>query len=288
MQYIHTLQTQLLSMAHGFVAMLPQLGLALVVLLLTWLVARFAVRIADALTGRSRLRPDLQKLVETLVRVSIWVVGLLLAAAVAIPGFTPAGIIAGLGIGALAIGFAFQDIFENFLAGVLIMLRDKMNLGDYVEAEGASGNVEKITLRETHIRQFSGELIILPNSMIFKNPVKIYSDAPERRDAIVVGVSYDSDLERSASVIHDAVASVAALAPGRPVEVFGSEFNSSSVDFNVRWWTNTRENNILVVRHEVVLAIKAALDKAGIEIPFPYVTHTFKESLPLERPRKAA
>nr|WP_283773276.1 mechanosensitive ion channel family protein [Altererythrobacter sp. KTW20L] len=275
-------------MALGFVALLPQLVLALVVVFLTWIVARFAVRIAEMLTGRSRLRPDLQKLVETLVRVAVWIIGLLLAAAVAIPGFTPAGMIAGLGIGALAIGFAFQDIFENFLAGILIMLRDKMNLGDYVEADGISGNVEKITLRETHIRQFSGELTILPNATVFKNPVKIFSDAPERRDSMVVGVSYDSDLERSAAVIHDAVASVAALVPGRPVEVFGSEFNSSSVDFNVRWWTNTKENNILVVRHEVILAIKAALDQAGIEIPFPYVTHTFKESLPLERPRKAA
>jgi small-conductance mechanosensitive channel len=282
------LRIQLNSMALGFVAMLPQLVLALVVVFLTWIVARFAVRIAEMLTGRSKLRTDLQKLVETLVRVAIWVIGLLLAAAVAIPGFTPAGMIAGLGIGALAIGFAFQDIFENFLAGVLIMLRDKMNLGDYVEAEGASGTVERITLRETHIREFSGELIILPNSMIFKNPVKIYSDAPQRRDAIVVGVSYDSDLEHSATVIHDAVASVPALAKGRPVEVFGSEFNSSSVDFAVRWWTDTTQHNILQVRHDVVLAIKAALDKAEIEIPFPYVTHTFKQGLTVNEPAKTA
>ena len=84
--------------------------------------------------------------------------------------------IAGLGIGALAIGFAFQDIFENFLAGVLIMLREKMRIGDMIEVEGMLGKVEKITLRETYIRQLSNELTIMPNSMLFKNAVKILTD----------------------------------------------------------------------------------------------------------------
>lgn len=288
MNYLDTISRQINAMAHGFMAQLPSLGIALVLLVVTWIASKFAVGIARRLVGRTHLRPDLRALVETVVRLGIWIIGLLMAAAAAIPGFTPAGMIAGLGVGALAIGFAFQDIFENFLAGVLIMLREKMNIGDYVEAEGISGTVEKITLRETHIRQFSGELTILPNSMIFKNPVKIYTDAPERRSDITVGVSYDTDLDQASRVIHEALASVPAVSTAHTPDVFAMTFNDSSIDFLVRWWTNTRDNNIFQVHHDVVVAIKSALDRAGIEIPFPHRTHTFKEALPLERADRAA
>ena len=123
----------------GFIAILPNLAVAIVVLILTWIVAKFAVRIADKLTGRSHMRESLRQLLETVVRLFIWILGIMLALIIAIPGFTPTGMIAGLGIGALAIGFAFQDIFENFLAGILIMLREKMRIGDLIEIEGVLG-----------------------------------------------------------------------------------------------------------------------------------------------------
>lgn len=288
MNYIEILQEQFLNMGRSFVALLPNLAIALVVILITALVAKSAVRIAGKLIGRAKVRPDLKSLAETAVRLAIWIVGLLAAAAVAIPGFTPAGVIAGLGIGALAIGFAFQDIFENFLAGVLIMLRDKMNLGDYIEADGIDGTVEKITLRETHIRQFSGELTILPNSTIFKNPVKIYSDQPKRRFDLAVGVSYDTDLPKAERVIRAAVEAVSGIDADHGVEVWAREFGASSVDFIVRWWVNTQQDSLFQVHHDVVFAVKQALDDAEIEIPFPYVTHTFKEQVQVEQIAEAA
>ena len=143
MDYIGILEEQLTDMATGFIAILPNLAIALVVLLVTWIVAKFAVRIANKLTGKSSMREDLRQLVETVVRLAIWIFGIMLALIIAIPGFTPTGMIAGLGVGALAIGFSFQDIFENFLAGVLIMLREKMRIGDLIEVEGVLGKVEK-------------------------------------------------------------------------------------------------------------------------------------------------
>lgn len=279
---ITPIRDQAESMLLGAVSIIPNLVLALITIILTWIVAKFAVRIANRLVGKTNVRTDLKNLAATLVRVLIWIFGLLIAAAVAIPGFTPAGMIAGLGVGALAIGFAFQDIFENFLAGVLIMLRDKMNIGDYIEADGIDGTVEQITLRETHIRQFSGELTILPNSMIFKNAVKIYSERPQRRFQLMVGVSYDTDLAHAEKVIRAAVEGVATIDPEKGVDVQANAFGGSSLDFLVRWWVNTEENSLFMVHHEVVLAIKKALDEARIDIPFPIVTNMFAEALPVE------
>jgi len=287
LNYIEPIRDQVNAMAHGFLAILPNLAIALLVLVATWIISKFAVRIASKLIGQTHLRTDLQSLVETLVRVAIWIVGLLIAAAVAIPGFTPAGLIAGLGVGAVAIGFAFQDIFENFLSGILIMLRDKMNIGDLIEIEGTEGRVEKITLRETHVRQLSNELTIMPNSMLFKNSVKILTDGPTRRDEITVGVSYDSDLDASQAAILRAFDGLEGLATGRQVGIYAREFGASSIDFLVQWWPDTSAPLAMrEVRTRVVKAIKRELDAAGIEIPFPYVTNTFKDALSIRRVTK--
>ena len=283
MSYIATLREQVQAMATGFVAALPSIAIALLVLLVTWILARFAAKIADMLVGRTEIRPSLKSLIDTLVKLAIWLIGIMIAAIVVMPTLTPASLIAGLGIGAVAIGFAFQDIFENFLAGVLIMLREKMRMGDVIECEGIVGKVERITLRETHVHRLSGELTIVPNSMIFKNPVEILTDELKRRHEIVVGVSYDTNLDHAADVIRRSVEAVGGVDIDMGLDIFAQEFNSSSVDFLVRWWAGSTPRAGWESKDKVVRAIKAGLDAAEIEIPFPYVTHTFKERVPLGR-----
>lgn len=192
-------------------------------------------------------------------------------------------LLAVLGLGSVAVGFAFKDIFENFLAGVLIMLRKKMRIGDMIECEGVEARVEQITLRETYLRLLSAELTIVPNSYLFKNPVKIVTDSPRRRHEIIVGVAYRTDLDEAAEVIATAAQSIDVIDSERPVEVFAREFNDSSIDFTVRWWSGSEPVEMHRSRDKVVRAIKAALDQAGIEIPFPQVTNWFKEPLRVER-----
>ncbi len=276
-----TLRDQVVDMAEGMVRALPNLAIAVIILILTWIVARFAVKIADTLVGQADVRPSLKNLIDTLVKLAIWVIGIMIALTIVMPGLTPASLIAGLGIGAVAIGFAFQDIFENFMAGILIMLREKMRIGDVIECEGIKGKVEHISLRETHVRRLSGELTIVPNSMIFKNPVEILTDEDKRRHEVVVGVSYDTNLDHAADVIRKAVEGVEGLEHDKGLDIFAQEFNSSSVDFLVRWWGGSTPRAGWETKDKVVRAIKAGLDDAGIEIPFPYVTHTFKEKVPL-------
>ncbi|WP_271438687.1 mechanosensitive ion channel family protein [Pontixanthobacter luteolus] len=276
-----TLQDQLVEMGEGIVRALPNMAIALVILVITWIFAKFAVKIADRLIGKTEMRPSLKNLVDTLVKLAIWILGLMIALTVMMPGLTPASLIAGLGIGAVAIGFAFQDIFENFLAGVLIMLREKMRIGDVIECDGITGKVEHITLRETYVRKLSGEVTLVPNSMLFKNPVEILTDVSQRRHEVLAGVSYDTDLDQAADVIRKAVESVDAVDNEKGIDVFACEFNSSSVDFNVRWWAGSSPRNGHESRDAVIRAIKRGLDDAGIEIPFPYITHTFKERVPM-------
>ncbi|MBX7540630.1 mechanosensitive ion channel family protein [Qipengyuania sp. GH29] len=270
-------------MGEGFIESLPSLAIALFIVLITWIVARFAVRISDMIVGRTEIRSSLKNLVDTMVRLAIWIVGLFVAAVVVMPDLTPASLLAGLGIGAVAIGFAFQDIFENFFAGILIMLREKMQIGDVIACEGITGKVEHITLRETHVRKLSGELTVVPNSILFKNPVEILTDEDQRRHEVVIGVSYDTNLDHASTVIHRAVEGVDQVLASKGIDIFAKEFNSSSVDFLVRWWSGSTPRSGWESKDKVIRAIKSALDDAGIEIPFPYVTHTFKETVPVSR-----
>jgi small-conductance mechanosensitive channel len=277
LHYLETLQKQVDSMIDGFIATLPNMLIALLVITVTWGFARFSVTIANHITRRTSLRPDLRQLIETLVRLAIWIFGLLVAATVVMPGLTPASLVAGLGVGAVAIGFAFQDILENFLAGVLIMLRDKMQIGDLVEANNITGRVEKITLRETHIRQLSNELTILPNSMMFKNPVKIVTDTPVRRTEIVVKVANDCDLDQAEAAIRKAVGTVDTVNKNHPVGVYAQAFNGGSIDFLVQWWVNTSDIDLPSIKSRIIFAIKKALDDAGISASSDQNTHIYIE-----------
>ncbi len=280
---VEKLTQQVIDIGNGFFNILPNLAIGIFVILVTWIVAKLARKLADRIIRKADLRPSLRELIETLISVAIWIVGIMIAATVMIPSLTPAGMLAGLGLGTVAIGFAFQDIFENFLAGVLIMIRKKMRIGDVIQCEGITGRVEHITLRETHVRRLSGEITIVPNSMLFKNPVEIMTDDPQRRHEIIAGVSYDTDLEMARDVIRKAVETVDEVDKDRRIDVFACEFNSSSVDFRVRWWSGSKPYDMHNSKDLVIRAIKRALDDANIEIPFPYVTHTFKEAMKIEK-----
>lgn len=278
-EFIAPLMGQIETYVEGFVRLLPNLGLAIVVLLATWLAAGVINGIVTGALKTARIRRALRDLLTTLVGIGVWALGILIAATVLFPSLEPASILAALGVGGIAIGFAFKDIFENFMAGAMIMLRKPMRIGDFINCEGVEGKVEEITIRDTYVRQTDGQLVMMPNAMLFKNPVYVRTDKDLRRFEIVAGVGYGEDVDRCRDIIRKAVESVDLVIGDKPVDVFAREFNSSSVDFTVRWWSDSKPRDMHASRDKVIAAIKRALDDEGVEIPFPYRTLTFPEPL---------
>lgn len=282
MEFLEPLYEQLSVMWVGFVQLLPMLGIAFVVLFATWVISKIVAKIISKSLGHSHIRPSLRELFGTLAKVGVWTLGILIATTIIFPSLTPAKLLAAVGLGSVAIGFAFKDVFENFLAGILIMLREPMRIGDFIECEDVEGWVEKISIRETYIRQTDKQLVLVPNARLFQNPVYIRTDEDQRRFEIVAGVGYGEDVDKCRDIIQKAVESVEELSKDRPVQVFAREFNSSSIDYTVRWWTGSKPIDMHKSRDKVIAAIKVALDKAGVEIPFPYRTLTFSEPLKIE------
>ena len=284
MDLVNILIERLKDMVAGFVRTLPQLALSVLVLLAAWAVAHVARNLVQRISARTGVRPSLAALFATLAGVLVWILGLLVALAVLLPGVDAGSLLTVVGLGSVAVGFAFKDIFENFVAGVLIMLRRKMRMGDQIECEGVEGRIELITLRETHLRKLDNELTIVPNGFLFRNPVRIVTDADLRRHQIEVGVAYGTDLDEAAGVIETAIRALELVSRSKPVEVFAKEFAESSIDFTVRWWSGSRMIDMHRSRDQVIRAVNRALAEAGITIPFPQVVTTFAEPLQIEQP----
>lgn len=282
MSFLDPLFEQLDVMWVGFIKFLPMMGIALVVLLLTMVFSKVARLVLRKIFDQSDIRPSLQSLAFSLLKIGVWTLGTLVALTIIFPSLTPAKILAALGLGSIAIGFAFQDVFENFLAGVMIMLRQSMRIGDFIECEDIDGKIEQINIRDSYIRQTDGQLVLVPNSKLFKNAVFIRTDQELRRFDIVCGVAYDVDLVKAKKVIKEAVEGIDIVNKDKPVQVFASEFNSSSVDFTIRWWAKSKPIDMYESRDVVIMTVKKALDDANIEIPFPYRTLTFKERLQIQ------
>lgn len=283
MDFLNILSERLGELGVAFVEHLPNIGLAVAVLLITWGAAAVVDNVLKRALSRSHSRRSLVLAIRKLATIGTWLLGILAAAMVAFPSVTPGKLLGALGLGSVAIGFAFKDIFENFIAGLLILLREPFKLGDYVECEGIAGFVEEITIRDTRIRQVDDEEVTLPNAMLFKNPVNIQTARELRRLMIICGVAYDEDVAESRRVIADAVSACRTVNTDRDIQVFAREFGASSIDFEVAWWTDSDPLSGRRSKDEVVEAVKSALDEAGIEIPFPYRTLTFKEPLSLDR-----
>ncbi len=188
-------------------------------------------------------------------------------------------LVGALGLAGLAIAFAFQDILENFIAGVLMLMRRPIKVGDEMESNGYQGDVKDMTLRAVAMDTFDGDRVYLPNAMVWKSPMVNFTETPLRRTTLVVGVTYDTDLDHAQQVLQEAIDNVPGVEIPPPATVEFVEFNSSSIDFHVRYWHPSDRKSLWAVRDRAGRAMKKALDEAGIVIPFPQRTLWFPEGL---------
>lgn len=175
---LERIQSSLLNLIGIAIERLPGLLSAFILLILT----RYAVEVVERVTikvGKRTLRSSsLQILLIKTSCVSTWVAGILFACVIAFPSLRLGDIIAALGLGSVAIGFAFQDIFKNFLAGVLLLLQEPFRISDQVIIADYEGTVEEINIRCTAIRTYTGERVLLPNSTVFTSPIQVRTAFP--------------------------------------------------------------------------------------------------------------
>mgnify|MGYP003642029058 CR=1 FL=1 len=268
---------KLIGWAETAIKLLPNLILATVLLAVFYATGVLISRLLLKLFRRAFDSEAIASLLATLLKVAIVAIGFFVALDLIGLQRAVVSLLAGAGIIGLALGFAFQDLAENLLAGLMLGIRKPFKPGDLIKSQSEFGFVRRLNLRNTVMENFSGQMIYVPNKEIFKNVLENYSVSGLRRIEIPVGVSYGEDLEHVTTVLRETLEGLDFIDHDKGVDVYAMEFGDSSINFTTRYWIKYPGGDVgyFPAIHRGVLAIKAAFDEADIMIPFPIRTLDF-------------
>ncbi len=260
----------------GFIEMLPNLVVALLILILFYVIGKFARKAVSNLLGKISANKTITNLLETIISISILGIGVFIALSVLQLDGAVTSLLAGAGIIGLALGFAFQDIASNFISGVILSIRHPFGIGDIISTNDYYGTVTKLNLRNTILRTVTGQIVYIPNKKVFENPLENFTSTGERRIDLSCGVSYGDDLEKARDVATQAVNKLEHIQSEKGIEFYFEEFGDSSINFKIRFWVAFSKNpDFWNARSEAIIAITKAFDENDIMIPFPIRTLDF-------------
>ena len=269
-------QLSINNLVLGFIKQAPSIALGLFVFFLFFVAGRLVRRVAYKITKRAQKHNNVGLVIGRIGQGITVLAGILVASVIAIPGFTVGQLFSILGVGSVAIGFAFRDILQNFLAGILLLLNQPFRIGDQIIADKLEGTVEDIQTRATYVRTYDGRRVVVPNTDLFTNLVTVNTAFPTRRLEHVVGISYDDDIETAIGVLENVMRHAPSVMSEPEPDAFVVDFNASSIDIQMFWWISSPyQKDVIYSRGEVLRQAKRALDEAGITIPFPIRTLDF-------------
>ena len=257
----------------SFVERIPYFVAAIVVMIVFWLLSILFKKVVRKILGNRSRHQNLVKVFQRVGGALIFFIGFMIAMVVAIPGFTPAKLIGALGIGSVAIGFAFKDIFQNLLSGILLLLSEPFRIGDQIVSGDYEGTVEDIKIRATTIKTYDGRQVVIPNSDLYTSALTVNTAYKQRRLQVAIGIGYEEDIEVAKAEIIKALNHSDTVSAKSQPSVIATGFGDSTIDLMVRWFIEdgTQANKVTSI-HQVIVEIKKALDVAGINIPFPIRT----------------
>jgi len=262
--------TRLQNMLQGLIAILPNLLVGLLVFLVFTFVARMVGDAVRSLAARGGQPPGVALVFSRLAGWVVLALGLLVALTVIIPSLNAASLFGALGVSGVAIGFAFKDIFQNLLAGLLILVTRPFRIGDQIVSGPHEGTVEDIQVRATLLRTYDNRRVVIPNSELYTNRVVVNTAHDFLRLAVTLGIGYGDDIGQAKRVILEALAEVPDIRQDPPPTVLVRAYGDFSVNLEVRFWIDPPIRREVVEAEDRVLEVLApALLGAGIDLPYP-------------------
>jgi len=261
-----TLDQRLDDWIEGFFYILPNLIVGVIVALFFIAIAFVLSRILRQAVQRAGRR-DLGHVLGSFAFWSVVFFGFLVVMTIVLPNMRAVDIFTSLGIGSVALGFAFKDILQNWLAGVFILIRRPFHRGDQIKVGDIEGTVQAVETRATLVKTYAGKLVIIPNADIYTQSVTVNTAYPMRRIEISVPLGMGSDLPEVIRVFSDAVKGVDHVLADPPVDVLPWELRDNNVHVHVRWWTQSQRSYEVRTRAAVIAAIHRAAAEHSIDIP---------------------
>lgn len=258
------------GMINGFIALIPNLVIAVVVFVIFFVVAGAVRRLVRRVTRDRRQARNLGLILGRLAQWTMLLIGLFISLSIVIPTLKAGDLVQLLGISGVAIGFAFRDILQNFLAGILILLTEPFQLDDQIVFKDFEGTVENIQTRATTIRTYDGRRIVIPNSELFTNSVTVNTAFDHRRLEYDVGIGYGDDINEAKRLILEAIHETEGVLSEPAADAIVVSLADSTVNIRARWWVQPPlRAEVLSLQDQVLTAIKNKLTVNGIDLPFP-------------------
>ena len=238
---------------------------AVLILIIGRWIAKVIRRVTGKVLARRNVDPMITSFLENLVYIGLLV--FIIIAALAQLGIQTTAFIAVIGAAGLAIGLALQGSLSNFAAGFLILTFRPFKAGDYVEAGGVAGSIDKIQVFTTQLTTPDNKTVIVPNSRIMADTITNYSTLDKRRVDMAFGVSYGDNIDTVRSVIKDVLDRDGRILDDPAPMIVVSSLGDSSVNFTVRAWVKTPD--YWGVFFDTIETVKKRFDEEGISIPFP-------------------
>lgn len=276
------------SWFNAIVSNIPNLILAIIVLIAAYFIAKYVNKYVTKLVSRKIQQNSITNMIGSLSSVVVVLAGLFLALGILNLSKTLTSLLAGAGVAGLAIGLALQGTLSNTFAGIVLSFRKKIQIGHWVETNGYSGEVIDINLKDFTIKEADNNMVIIPNKMILDNPMKNYTLTTKMRVFLECGVGYESDLDHVEQLTKQTICDTFdQIKSPDDVEFYFTEYGGSSINYLCRFWIDA-ENALekMKSKSKAIIEIKKAYDKENINIPFPIRTLQFDNKLSFDTPKE--
>jgi len=263
----------------SFVKNLPNIGVALIVLIISYFFSRLIYKTMLKIIDGRVTQKAVAKLIARVVAVLVVLTGLFLALSVLNLGESISGLLTGAGISGIVIGLALQGTLSNTISGVVLSFRKNVRIGNWVETTGYSGEIIDIALNYLILKEADNNIVVIPNKTILENPIKNFSLTTRMRVMITCGVGYESDLEAVENITKKVITdSFEQIKSAENVEFYYTEFGGSSINFLCRFWIDAESAlEQLKAKSKAIIKIRQAFAKENINIPFPIRTLQFSD-----------
>lgn len=274
--------TEFLRLVNKAKRALPLLALTAALLTFFYFISRFIFRAVGSIWGSHIQNPFLLATVTKLSMIPIWMLFFYLALQTAGLSGLATTIIGGTGVLGIVIGFAFKDIAENYLSGLLLAIRSPFTKGDDVSVAGFDGYVQSLNMRGTTILDYDGNLVLIPNSMVITSVIRNRTTSPNTRVMFTIGIGYSDSVSRSQELILQAMNEVPAILKDPAPFTVVSQLTSSTVNLNTYFWLDTTKNSKLKTLSAAIARSKELLLAEGISLPDDAREVVFTDALKIQ------
>ena len=264
------LEQKLLNWLDALVISLPNAIAALVVIILFFLLAKLARRTTLRLLKRFSRNANMVHILAGIAQIVVMGIGLFVALGVLKLDRAVSSLLAGAGILGLALGFAFRDVASNYLSGIILAFQRPFVVGDIVEIRGHFGAITKVGLGAADLRTPQGQIVVIPNGEVYRQPLKNFSRTGLRRVDLEMMLPYGCDLKKATSTMENALKGMKLRKPDTDFSVLLDEAGEYGMKAMARYWIDyPGQQGYFEARHEGLMAMHGALRSAGIEVAVP-------------------